>query len=77
TEAIPFTLQRKNNITQFAISEKGKKKKNILDAVLTMNTDHCLITLTGGSKLDCRTMIALLKKHSIPAECFVEWDTGF
>ncbi len=75
-EVIPFTLQRKNNMTQFLISEKGKKKKNILDANFIVNNSQCVLTVTCGSKLDFSTMISLLRKQNISVQFFIDWDAG-
>ncbi|HUW71246.1 MAG TPA: radical SAM protein [bacterium] len=71
--AIPHTLKKSGATAGFAISEKGRKKRNVLEAIMETLPDHGMaVHLVCGSKYDLGLLKTMATKRKLMCDIRVD-----
>ncbi len=67
--AMPYTLRKTADTATFLVAEKGRKKRNVLEASITAESEGgALVKLVCGSKYDLGALAALAAKRNLACE---------
>lgn len=67
--AMPYTLRKTEATATFLVAEKGRKKRNVLEASVTADpAGGALVSLTCGPKYDLGALSALASKRKLACE---------